>query len=123
MRYCRLAIDIGTLSITLLAGGVGRASAQDLALEGRAPRFMFVERPEAAPRPMEARNMRVLRDRISLDLDGATLADGTLGAKRLTATFKDEPPSQVLHLIAASLDVRIGQQGRVVTIKAVSGER
>ena len=75
MRYCRLAIDIGTLSITLLAGGVGRASAQDLALQGRTPRFMFVERPEAAPRPMDARNMRVLRDRISLDLDGATIAD------------------------------------------------
>ncbi len=50
------------------------------------------------------------------DLD-VRLADSTLGAKRLTATFKDEPVSQVLHLIAASLDVRIGQQGRVVTMR------
>ena len=50
------------------------------------------------------------------DLD-VRLADTTLGAKRLTATFKDEPLSQVLHLIAASLDVRIGQQGRVVTVR------
>ena len=56
------------------------------------------------------------------DLD-VQLADSTLGAKRLTATFKDEPPSQVLHLIAASLDVRIRQQGRVVTIKAPRGKR
>src|SRR5437762_5133833 len=75
MRYCRLAIDLGTLSITLLAGGGGRASAQDLALQGRTPRFMFVERPEADPRPSDARNTRALRGRISLDLDSATLAD------------------------------------------------
>jgi len=56
------------------------------------------------------------------DLD-VQLTDSALGAKRLTATFKDEPPSQVLHLIAASLDARIGQQGRVVTIKAARGKR
>jgi transmembrane sensor len=50
------------------------------------------------------------------DLD-VQLADSGLGAKRLTATFRDEPASEVLHLVAASLDVRVAQQGRVVIIR------
>ena len=76
MRYRRLTMNMATLaSFVLLPAAVVRASAQTLAMQGRAPRFMLVEKPEAAPRQMDARNLRALRDRISLDLDGATLAD------------------------------------------------
>jgi len=46
MRYRRLAMNMATLaSFVLLPAAVVRASAQNLAMQGRAPRFMFVEKP------------------------------------------------------------------------------
>jgi len=111
-------------SLLLTLGDLGRVSAAGhLAIEHGVPlerylgwtegRVVFQDTP--------------LRDAVLqlgrwYDLD-VQLADSALGAKRLTATFKDEPFSQVLHLIAASLDLRIAQRGRVVTVKAVSGKR
>ena len=50
------------------------------------------------------------------DID-VRLADPALAAKRLSASFKNEPASEVLRLIAASLDVRRGSPGDVVTIQ------
>jgi outer membrane receptor protein involved in Fe transport len=73
-----LKLGMVVLAATALGGLVG-ASAQDLALAGRGPRFLFADNPEATPRAIDVRAVRVLRDRIALDLDGATLADA-LGA-------------------------------------------
>jgi transmembrane sensor len=47
----------------------------------------------------------------------ARLADSALGRRRLTASFKDESAPEVLRLIAASLGLRIEQQGNVVIIR------
>ena len=111
-------------SLLLTQGDVGRVTAAGhLAMERGVPLERYLGWTEGRlvfeDTPLRDAALQLGR---WYDLD-VRLADDTLGAKRLTATFKDEPPSQVLHLIAASLDVRIGQQGRVVTIKAVSGER
>ncbi len=111
-------------SLLLTQGDVGRVTAAGhLAMERGVPLERYLGWTEGRlvfeDTPLRDAALQLGR---WYDLD-VRLADTTLGAKRLTATFKDEPPSQVLHLIAASLDVRIGQQGRVVTIKPVSGER
>lgn len=44
------------------------------------------------------------------------LADGTLADRRLTATFRRESLSQVLELLALSLDLRVERQGRSVLL-------
>ncbi len=111
MRYRRLTMNMATLaSFVLLPAAVVRASAQTLAMQGRAPRFMFVEKPEAAPRQMDARNLRALRDRISLDLDGATLADALRAITQQTGlTFvysRDVVPADArIHLRAQDITV------------------
>jgi transmembrane sensor len=51
------------------------------------------------------------------DLD-CRLADDTLGDLRLTASFQDEPASEVIRLVALSLGLRYERQGKVVTFRA-----
>lgn len=51
------------------------------------------------------------------DLD-IELADSALGDRRLTASFHYEPASQVLELVARSLDARIEQRGRQVVLSS-----
>ena len=51
------------------------------------------------------------------DLD-VRLADSALGGKRLTASFANEPATEVLQLVAASLGFRVEQRGRLVTLRA-----
>ncbi len=46
------------------------------------------------------------------------LADPTLGRRPLTASFTDEPAAEVLRLIAASLDLRVEQSGKLVVIRS-----
>jgi len=46
------------------------------------------------------------------------LADAIVAQKRLTASFKEEPVSEVLRLIGATLDARIERHGNVATIRA-----
>jgi transmembrane sensor len=45
------------------------------------------------------------------------LSDPDLGARRLTASFSDEPADEVVRVIATSLDVRFERRGRTVTFK------
>lgn len=49
------------------------------------------------------------------DLD-IQLTDSALGGRRLTASFRDEPVSQVLELIGRSLEVQIERQGRSIVV-------
>lgn len=49
------------------------------------------------------------------DLD-LRLADSSLATRRLTATFRDQSISQVLDLMALSLDLRVERNGRTVTL-------
>jgi transmembrane sensor len=55
------------------------------------------------------------------DLD-ISLADSSLGARRLTATFKDQSSPQVLDLIALSLDLQVEREGRRVRFRPSSRE-
>lgn len=48
------------------------------------------------------------------DLD-LRLGDASLGARPLTATFKDQTTTQVLDLVAQALDLRLKREGRTVT--------
>ena len=49
------------------------------------------------------------------DLD-FRLADSSLARRRLTTTFRDQSVSQVLDLMALSLDLRVQRDGRTVTL-------
>lgn len=53
------------------------------------------------------------------DLD-IRVADGSLGARRLTATFRDQSVSAVLDLMALSLDLRVERAGRTVLLRPAS---
>lgn len=44
-----------------------------------------------------------------------TLADSSLGSRRLTASFNNEPMTEVLNVIALSLDMSYEREGRKVT--------
>ena len=48
------------------------------------------------------------------DLD-FLLADPSLGARRLTASFSDEPVAEVIRLIAMAVEARYERRGRTVT--------
>jgi transmembrane sensor len=48
------------------------------------------------------------------------LADPSLGARRLTSSFGDEPVSEVLHSLEVTLDLRATRTGDVVRLSAVS---
>jgi transmembrane sensor len=105
-------------SLLLTEGDVGRVSAAGhLAIERDVPleRYLGWTEGRLVFQDAPLRDAAVQLGRW-YDLD-VQLADSGLGAKRLTATFRDEPASEVLHLIAASLDIRITQRGRVVTIR------
>jgi transmembrane sensor len=56
------------------------------------------------------------------DLD-IRLADTSLATRRLTATFHDQSISQVLDLMALSLDLRVEREGRTVTLHPSSPRR
>jgi transmembrane sensor len=47
------------------------------------------------------------------------LSDQSLSDLKLTATFRDEPVSQVLELIGLSLDLAATRQGRTVTLRPI----
>jgi len=53
------------------------------------------------------------------DLD-FRLADTSLAARRLTATFRDQSVSQVLDLLALSLDLRVERGAQTVTLSPLS---
>jgi transmembrane sensor len=44
------------------------------------------------------------------------LADSTLADRRFTATFHDEPTTQVFRVLEIALGVRVAQHGNVVTL-------
>ena len=103
--------------LVLSAGDVGRIAA-----DGR----LGVERDAGVERYLAWAEGRLvfrdapLRDAVVelgrwYDLD-LRLGDSTLGRRPLTASFKDEPASEVLHLIAASLNLRLDQRGRAVVL-------
>lgn len=46
------------------------------------------------------------------------LADSALAGRRLTASFRDEPLSQVLQLLALSLDLRVQRHDHVVVLSS-----
>src|SRR6266487_7107701 len=110
-----LKLGMVVLAATVL-GGLAEASAQDLALAGRAPRFLFAERPEATPRRIDVRGVRVLRDRISLDLDGATLADA-LGAITRQTGLKFVYSADVVPA-----DARVHLRAQEITVAAALTE-
>jgi ferric-dicitrate binding protein FerR (iron transport regulator) len=56
------------------------------------------------------------------DLD-IHLADNSLAARRLTATFRNQSVSQVLDLLALSLDLKVERDGRTVTLRPSSPSR
>jgi transmembrane sensor len=56
------------------------------------------------------------------DLD-IHLANNSLASRRLTATFRDQSVSQVLDLIALSLDLAVERDGRTVTLRPSSPSR
>jgi transmembrane sensor len=51
------------------------------------------------------------------------LADSALSGRRLTATFRNQSVSQVLALLALSLDVQVEQHGRTVTLRPAPSRR
>ncbi len=51
------------------------------------------------------------------DLD-IRLADSATGRRRLNASFKDESAAEALRLIAASLELRVDQRGKFVTLRS-----
>src|SRR5260221_1909585 len=62
----------------------GRATAQDVALADRAPRFLYVSTPGASPLPVDVGRTPTLRRRVSLALENATLADALTEVSRQT---------------------------------------
>lgn len=56
------------------------------------------------------------------DLD-IRLTDNSLTTRRLTATFRDQSVSQVLDLIALSLDLEVVRNGRIVTLRPSPSSR
>jgi len=44
------------------------------------------------------------------------LGDSSIGARRLTATFRDQPVSVVLDLVGLSLGLRVERTGRTVVL-------
>ena len=53
------------------------------------------------------------------DLD-VQVTDSALAARKFTASFRNEPISQVLEVVARSLDARVARHGRSVVITPVS---
>jgi transmembrane sensor len=56
------------------------------------------------------------------DLD-IRLADSSLWARRLTASFRDQSVSQVLDLMALSLALKVERNGRIITLRPSSSSR
>jgi transmembrane sensor len=56
------------------------------------------------------------------DLD-IRLSDNSLATRRLTATFRDQSVSQVLDLMALSLDLQVVRDGRTVTLRPSPSSR
>jgi transmembrane sensor len=56
------------------------------------------------------------------DLD-LRLGDSALAEQKLTAEFHEEPVSQVLSLVAMSLDLTVEQRAGVITLRAKGGQR
>lgn len=51
-----------------------------------------------------------------------TLADSSLGSRRLTASFNNEPMTEVLNVIALSMGMRYEREGREVTFQKNENE-
>ena len=96
--------------------------------ESRGPRFLLATAERSRPVPVDLRRSAVLRRPLSLAFDGAPLgdvvrtlgrwynveirlADSALAARRLTASFQNEPIDLVLHRIALTLGLRVERAG------------
>lgn len=68
-------MTVGALALIAVATGLGveHAVAQDVALSDRGPRFLFAATATSPARPLDVRRSSVLRQQLSLDLDGVTL--------------------------------------------------
>src|SRR5688500_10244268 len=58
----------------IVAGAVpAGATAQELALAERGPRFLYAATPKSVPKPVDVKRTPVLRQQVSLQRDGVTL--------------------------------------------------
>ncbi len=64
--------------------------------------------------------IRELRRYYAMDF---VLADSAVGARRLTASFADEPPSEIAGVIALSLDLKHQIRGKTVTFSPQEQQR
>jgi transmembrane sensor len=102
--------------LTLLQGDLARLDSAGTATVTRVDPLAYVAWTQGAL----AFNGTSLRDALPqlarwYDLN-IRLADSALGARRLTATFREQSAAQVLDLIALSLDLRMEREGRVVIL-------
>jgi len=81
----RLLSWICLLIVAVLgSAGLGSAAAQDVALADRAPRFLYASTPGSVPQPVDVDRTPTLRQKVSLALENATLADALAEVSRQT---------------------------------------
>jgi ferric-dicitrate binding protein FerR (iron transport regulator) len=121
-RSARSAADSAPL-LTLIPGDLAQLDSAGTATVRRVDPSAYVAWTQGAL----AFNGTSLHDALPqlarwYDLD-IRLADNALGARRLTATFREQSAAQVLDLIALSLDLRMERDGRVVTLYPLAVHR
>jgi transmembrane sensor len=128
----RVAVDEGQVAVTAVAAG----HAQPIALAGGEAATVTPSGEAAVDRGVEnigawttgrlelhntpAREaVRALARWYDVDL---RLGDSTLAAVPLTASFRDEPVDEVLHIVAVTLGARVRWSGRTVILVRRSKE-
>ncbi len=107
--------QLGMIASILFAFVVGRptgAGAQEVALAGRGPRFLFAATPKAAPKPLDLRSAPVLRKEIVLQLDGATLPEA------LSAITRETGLAFVYGLDLLPAEGRVSLRAEQITVAA-----
>jgi transmembrane sensor len=109
--------NAGPVLLTLGRGDLGRVDAAGAALTRHVDVSAYVGWTDGRL-VFDGTPLRDALTRLAhwYDLD-IRLADTTLAAKRLTATFREGPADGVLRVLEIALDVRAEQSGRVVTLR------
>ncbi len=112
MPMNRLSVRLIMLGLVVLglAGGSRPAAAQGVPLASRGPRFLYASTHRMKPEPIEPVSVPMLRQQISLDLDGTPLAEALAVITKktgLTFVYSKEvlPGDKRVHLRAEQITV------------------
>ncbi len=112
MHWGRRRFTIGALGLagSLAAGATNGSAAQQVAVADRGPRFLYAATATAIPQPVDVKRTPMLRQQLSLDLNGASVAQALGAITRQTGlrfVYSREviPPESRVHLRAEQITV------------------